>query len=55
MIWFVIVMIVYAIIVYTHPWFDFYTDYRGVKHLVLWYTNYKAERVFINLIGNIDK
>lgn len=40
------------IITYTHPWIDYYTDYRGIKHLVLWFTNVKGERKFINLIGS---
>lgn len=52
MIGLVIFFILYGIIVYMHPWFDYYSDYREQKHLVLWYTNLKGKRVFINLIGN---
>ena len=37
---------------YTHPWIDVFKDFRGVKHIVLWYTNYKGERKFINLTGD---
>ena len=47
----IILLILVAIITYSHPWIDVFTDYRGVKHRVLWYTNLKGERVFINLIG----
>lgn len=48
----IIIGIVYAIIVYTHPWIDTYTDYRGEEHTVLWYTNYKGERKYINIKGS---
>ena len=48
---FIIILICYAVIVYTHPWIDSYEDYKGEKHKVLWYTNYKGERKFINLTG----
>ena len=52
MIIFVIIMfLLWIVITYTHPWIDKYTDYRGEKHLVLWYTNLKAERTYIDLIG----
>lgn len=50
MIWILILLII--IICYTHPWIDKYKDYRGVKHIVLWYTNLKGERVFVNLQGD---
>ena len=51
MVW-VILLILWAVITYTHPWIDSYTDYIGGKHTVLWYTNFKGERKFINLIGD---
>ena len=51
MVW-VILLILWAVITYTHPWIDSYTDYIGEKHTVLWYTNFKGERKFINLIGD---
>lgn len=47
-----LILILYIIISYTHPWIDIFKDFRGVKHTVLWYTNYKGERKFINLIGD---
>ena len=49
MIW--ILLILGIIIAYTHPWIDVYKDYRGATHIVLWYTNLKEQRKFINLIG----
>ena len=45
----VLIFILYAIIVWTHPWFDFYDDYRGIKHIMLWYTNYKGIRKYIQI------
>lgn len=51
---FIIAIILWAVITYTHPWIDKYIDYRGDKHTVLWYTNYKGERKYINIIGSQD-
>ena len=45
----ILLMIIYSIIVYTHPWIDKFKDYRDEERLVLWYTNYKGERKFIQL------
>jgi hypothetical protein len=47
-----LILILCIIISYTHPWIDVFKDFRGVKHIVLWYTNYKGERKFINLSGD---
>jgi len=46
------IFILLIIFVYTNPWIDKYTDYRNEKHLVFWYTNYKGERKFINIVGS---
>lgn len=48
----ILLIILCLILVYTCPRIDSYTDYRGIKHLVLWYTNLKGKRDFINLIGD---
>ena len=49
----IILIIFLGLIVLFRPWIDYYTDYRGVKHLILWYTNLKTnQRNFINLIGS---
>jgi hypothetical protein len=49
---FIILIILWIVLTYTHPWIDSYTDYRGEKHTILWYTSYKGERKFINLVGS---
>ena len=46
-----ILILLLIIISYTHPWIDKYTDYRGEKHIVFWYSNFKGERKYINIIG----
>ena len=48
----ILLLIIVAVFIYCRHWIDYYTDYRGEKHLILWYTNFKEERKFINLIGN---
>lgn len=47
----VILAIILIVFLYTHPWIDSYKDYRGIKHTVLWYTNFKGDRKFIYLTG----
>lgn len=47
----IILLIIFFIILYIRPWIDFYKDYRGIQHVILWYDNYKGERKYINLIG----
>lgn len=51
MIW-IVLLLLWVIITYTHPWIDSYTDYRGIKYIVLWYTSFKGERKFINILGS---
>lgn len=46
------ILLILIVLLYTHPWIDKYTDYRGQKHLVLWFTNHKGDRKFINIIGS---
>lgn len=41
MIWIILLLI---LITYTRPWIDVYEDYRGIKHIVLWYSDFKGER-----------
>lgn len=48
----IVLLLIILVIGYTHPWVDIYKDYRGVQHVTLWYSNYKGERKFINLIGD---
>ena len=51
MILFIILCILWVIITYTDPWIDKYTDYRGEKHIVFWYTSFSGERKYIDLVG----
>jgi len=48
----IILLIFCVVITYTHPWIDIFTDYRGIQHIIFWYTNFKGERKFINLLGS---
>ena len=48
---FVILILVWCILMWCHPWIDKFEDYRGIKHTILWYTNFKGERKFVNLNG----
>jgi len=47
-----IIFIICMVVAIMRPWIDSYTDYRGIKHVVLWYSNFKDERKFINLVGS---
>ena len=47
-----IIILLFALCLYLFlPYIDSYTDYRGKKHIVIWYT-FNGERKFINLIGS---
>jgi len=48
----ILLLLLIFCIVYTHPWIDIFKDFRGEQHIILWYTNYKGERKFINLTGD---
>ena len=47
----IILLLIFLCVFYTRPWIDRYKDYRGIEHIVLWYTNHKGERKFISLVG----
>ena len=49
MIW--IILLIFCVVI-TYPWIDIFTDYRGIQHIIFWYTNFKGERKFINLLGS---
>lgn len=42
------------IILIWHLWYslDIFVDYRGKFHIIIWYTNNKGVRKFINLFGS---
>jgi len=49
---FFIIFLILLLLVFASPWIDIFTDYRGIKHIILWYTNMvTGERKFIDLIG----
>jgi hypothetical protein len=49
-IWLIIILAIF--LVYTRPWLDTFTDYRGIKRKILWFNNFKGERKFIDLGGD---
>ena len=53
MIYLVIFIVFFIIIFYKiyDPFVDMFEDYRGEKHIILWY-NYKGKRKSINIIGS---
>lgn len=50
MIW--ILLLIIIMLFYFQPWVDVYTDYRNQEHIVLWYTNLKGTRSYLNIVGN---
>ena len=51
MIW-IFLIIIWVVVTYTHPWIDSFKDFRGTKHILLWYTNFKGERKYVDLTGD---
>ena len=47
---FILVIICFCLILLC-PYIDYYIDYRGQKHLTIWYS-LNGKRKFINLIGS---
>jgi hypothetical protein len=47
----IIIIFILILIWYFQPWVDYYKDYRGTKHLVLWY-NWKGFRNFYDFSGD---
>ena len=50
----ILVILIFLTILYIiyEPYIDYFEDYRGEYHIILWYTNNKGERSYINIIGN---
>jgi len=44
-------LILLILFFYFQPWVDNYVDYRGQKHIILWYS-FNGKRCFINIVGN---
>lgn len=52
MIYLIIFIIIFTILYSIYdPFIDIFEDYRGEKHIMLWY-NKKGKRKFINIIGS---
>lgn len=49
MIW--IIFFILILLIYLQPYIDFFKDYRGQKHFIIWYS-FNGKRKFIDLIGN---
>ena len=47
-----ILFLIILLFIIFQPWVDVYNDSNGINHIVLWYTNLKGKRMFINLIGS---
>lgn len=49
----ILIILIFLTILYIiyEPYLDFFKDYRGKYHIILWYNN-KGERSYINIIGN---
>jgi hypothetical protein len=46
-----ITFIVLALGITFQPYIDSYIDYRGKHHIILWYSNIKGERKYLNIKG----
>lgn len=51
MIFLILVIIVYLFWIYD-PFIDFFRDYRGKYHIILWYNSNSGERKYINIVGS---
>ena len=50
---YLIILVIILIIIYKlyNPFIDIFEDYRGEKHIILWY-NGKNKREYINIVGS---
>ena len=48
----IVMLVLWVVLAYTRPWIDEYIDHDGQKHVVLWYTNFRSERKYINIVGS---
>lgn len=48
----IIILILLLIIYIFSPYIDFFIDYRGKYHIILWYNDFEGQRKYINIIGN---
>lgn len=43
-------IILFVLILHANPYLDV-IESNGVKHYLIWYTNFKSERVYIDITG----
>ena len=48
---FIIVLILVVLFLHTSPYIDTIKDRSGKRHYLIWYTNFKSERVYIDITG----
>jgi len=44
-------LILLVLLFHANPYLDIIED-NGIKHYLIWYTNFKSERVYIDIIGS---
>ena len=49
---FIIVLILIVLFLHTNPYIDVIRDHSSKKHYLIWYTNFKSERVYIDITGS---
>lgn len=49
---FIIVLILLVLLLHTNPYIDVIKDHSGNRHYLIWYTNFKSERVYIDITGS---
>lgn len=49
---FIIVLILVVLLLHTSPYIDTIKDRSGKRHYLIWYTNFKSERVYIDITGS---
>ena len=46
---FIIFLLLIVLFLHTSPYIDVIKDLSGKKHYLIWYTNFKSERVYIDI------
>ena len=49
---FVIFLILIVLLLHTNPYIDVIKENKNKKHYLIWYTNFKSERVYIDITGS---
>ena len=48
---YIILLLIVICLFFFSPYIDIFTDYRGKKHIIIWYS-IRGRRKFVNLLGN---